>query len=308
VVVTGASGLIGFPFVLSLGPHNDVTAVARFREKETALALVQAGVSVVPWDLADPDLDALPEKADVVVHLGAVTTAAGWPENRVATFENNVRATGRLMSRYRGARFVYASSGSTYAFQGERTLREDDPHGLHNGLETYAASKIAAEQLVAFLAEEWSTPAVILRIFSAYGPRGGAPTARVDQIARGVAVKVFPEIPNRYCPIFETDYVDKLTAACHLASTPPLTVNFAGSEVTTVEDYCRLAGGLLGIEPVFEESRDAPYPLWPDTTKMEMLLGPTRTSVAEGIAAVVKDRGGRALAWSSWNPGDESRQ
>ena len=113
---------------------------------------------------------------------------------------------------------------------------------MHNGLETYAASKIAAEQLVMFLAEEWATPAVILNLLGIRPPRRSPERTRVDQIARGVPVKVFAGIPNRYCPIFETDYVEKLTGACHLASTPPPTVNFAGSEVATVEDYCRLAG------------------------------------------------------------------
>ena len=81
-------------------------------------------------------------------------------------------------------------------------------------------------------------------------------------------------------------------------------MNFAGSEVATVEDYCRLAGRLLCIEPVFEASPQAPYPLWPDTTKMEQLLGPTRTSVAEGIDAVVKSRESRTRAWSSSEPGE----
>jgi nucleoside-diphosphate-sugar epimerase len=305
VVVTGASGLMGLPVARALAADNEVAAVSRFSDPVDADELRAAGAMVVRWDLSDPDLSPLPDAADVVLHLGAVTTASTNPENRKLTFEANVHGTGRLMLRYPDAAFVHASSASTYAFQGDRALREDDPYGLHNGLEQYAASKIAAEQLVTFLSRENGVRAIIVRIFSAYGPRGGAPTTRVDQIANGIPIKVYPGVPNRYCPIYETDYVEKFVRASEFVDSPAPVVNFAGTEICTLEEYCSIAGQLLGKEPRFDVSDKAPYPLFPDTTKMAELLGTTKTSVADGIAAVVGSSGRRAGSWTSWSPGSE---
>ena len=54
-------------------------------------------------------------------------------------------------------------------------LREDDPFGLHNGIETYSASKIAAESLVEFLSREEGIPATIIRISCFSAVSGGSP-------------------------------------------------------------------------------------------------------------------------------------
>ncbi len=40
-----------------------------------------------------------------------------------------------------------------------------------------------------------------------------------------------------------------------VAATPPIVVNWAGSETVSVEDYCTYMGELVGVEPVFEYTR-----------------------------------------------------
>jgi len=196
ILVTGASGLLGAPLAAHLAAVNQVWALARFSDPAAGTDLLAAGAEPVVADLATLDPAGLPD-VDYVFHAGAVLPSKGAERSRPETFEVNVQATGRLLRRYRDVKgFVYCSSGSVYAYQGERPLREDDPYGLHNNIPTYSASKIAAESLVEFLSREQRTPTAIIRIFTVYGPTGGTVTGRVDLVARGEPVPVFPGGPT----------------------------------------------------------------------------------------------------------------
>jgi UDP-glucuronate 4-epimerase len=301
IVVTGASGLMGFPVAMALAQDNHVTAVARFGSNERdASALREAGARVVPFDLSNPDLSPLPTRADVVFHFSAMTMFPTNAAEREWQFEVNTRSAGRLALRYRDCSAFIHASASTYKFQPDRPLTEEDPPGLLTGLEKYGASKIAAEQLLQFLSREHDIPMVILRISSAYGPRGGSIAGRVDRVRAGEPVLIRAGVKNRYNPMFETDYVEKAIQSVSIASVPPETINFAGSETCSIEEYCAIAGELSGKEPVLDESPDAIYPIWVDTTKMERLLGKTSVSPREGIRMVLDSDPTARGRWSGW--------
>ena len=117
---------------------------------------------------------------------------------------------------------------------------------MHLGV--YSLSKIAAEQVVQFAAREHDVPTTIIRIFSTYGPLGGAPADRLDTIVRGDAVVLHPDSPNRYNPIYEDDYVRLGIRALEIGAVPPVVVNWAGSETVSAEDYCAHLGALVGRE------------------------------------------------------------
>ena len=284
VLITGASGVMGLPIALKLAEANEVHAVARFSLPEQERQLRAAGVRTISFDLGDHDLSPLPRSVDVVFHLGAVVGPnAEQPAVRERVHDINVSATGRRPIRYRDCEaFVHASTGSLYAYQGERPLREDDVYGLHTGLETYAATKIGAEFLLRHLSVEYAMPTVMLRIFSLFSPRGGAVTGRIDRIARGLPVGVYPGVRNVYTPIWEEDYVEKAIAAASLATNPAEIINFAGSEPVTIQDYCGIAAELLGVTPTYEENYPL-YPIWADTTRLQSKLGPCRVSVREAV-------------------------
>jgi nucleoside-diphosphate-sugar epimerase len=290
VLVTGATGRMGLPIAVELARTNEVYAPARFSDPRQRQLLEAAGVRTISFDLAQSDLSPLPRSVDVVFHIGAlVAPQSENPALRETVYEVNVGATGRLATRYRDCQaFVHASTGSLYAYQGERPLSEDDPYGLHTGLETYAASKIGAEFLLRHLSREYRMPTVMLRIFSLYGPRGGAIASRIDRVARGLPVAICPGVRNVYTPIYEDDYVEKAIAAAGVAATPAEIVNFAGSEPITVQEYCEIAGEHLGKTPIFEETSAAYYPIWADTTKMRRILGPCRISMREGLRRIVE--------------------
>ena len=282
ILVTGASGLVAFPVAVELAKSNEVHAVARFSNAEQQRKLDDAGAHTIAFDLAEHDLSALPKSVDIVINYAVLG-----PRDR-NVYEVNAGATGRLASRYRDCEaFLHGSTGSLYQYQGERPLREDDPYGLHSSTEAYAASKIAAEFMLKQLSEEFRMPAVMVRIFSFFGPRGGGATQRIDQVVRGVPVSVYPGVRNVHTPMFETDYVEKTIAATQLAKTPVEIVNLGGTEVVTTQDYCRMAGEIVGKDPIFVENSGA-WPIWADTTKMERLLGPTKVSMRDAVRQVIE--------------------
>ena len=244
--------------------------------------LEAAGARTIAFDLAEHDLSPLPRSVDVVINYAVL------PPNDKDAYNVNAGAAGRLARRYRDCEaFVHGSTGSLYAYQGERPLREDDPYGLHSSAEPYAASKIAAEFLLRHLCEDYRMPTVMLRIFSFYGPRGGGVTQRIDQVARGLPVSVYPGVRNVHTPLYEDDYVEKTIAAAGIAKTPAEIINVGGTEPVTTQEYCEMAGELLGRKPIFVENSKA-WPIWADTTKMVELLGPNRVSVREGVRRVVE--------------------
>lgn len=281
VLITGASGLVAFPVAAELAKTNEVFAVARFSDPAQKRLLEAVGARTVAFDLANPDLSALPESVDVVINYGVL------PPPHKDAFEVNAGAVGRLARRYRDcAAFVHGSTGSLYHYQGERPLAEDDPYGLHSMAEEYAASKIAAEFLLKQLSVDYGMPTTIVRIFSFYGPRGGSVTQRISQVAKGLPVSVYPGARCVYTPLFEDDYVAKTIAAVGIAKAPAEIVNVAGTEPVTIQEYCRIAGEILGKEPIFAENGRS-WPIWADTTKMLRLLGPNKVSMREGIGRVI---------------------
>lgn len=282
VLVTGASGLVAFPVAVEMAKDNDVYAVARYSDPEQRRMLEAAGVRTIAFDMADEDLSPLPKAVDVVINYGVL------PQTHKDHYEVNAGAAGRLARRYRDCEaFVHGSTGSLYEYQGERALREDDPYGLHSGYEAYAASKIAAEFLLKHLSEDYQMPTTIVRIFSFYGPRGGAVTQRIDQVARGLPVSVYPGVRNVFSPLYEDDYVEKTIAAAGIARVGAEIINLGGTEAVTTQEYCEMAGEILGRKPVFLENSPA-WPIWGDTSKMVKLLGPNRVTMREGVQRILE--------------------
>jgi UDP-glucuronate 4-epimerase len=282
VLVTGASGLVALPVALALAKSNEVYAVARFSDARQKRLLEAGGARPISFDLANPDLSPLPRSVDVVINYAVL------PLNHPQHYNVNAGAAGRLARRSRDCEaFVQGSTGSLYAYQGERALREDDPYGLHSSIEPYAASKIAMEFLLRHLSEDYRLPTVLIRIFSFYGPRGGGVTQRIDQVARGQPVSVYPGVRNVHTPLFEDDYVEKTIAAVGIAKSPAEIINVGGTEAVTTQQYCEMAGEILGKKPVFAENSRA-WPIWGDTTRMVKLLGPNKVSVREGVRRVIE--------------------
>ena len=285
---TGGSGSRSRGALAAAGTGNTVYGVARLSAPGDADRLRAAGVEPIARDFGDgSDFRDLPD-ADYVFHASAALARAAIKDWRYA-FEVNAQASGRLVERYAACRgFVYCSTGSAYQYQGQRPLREDDPPGTHLG--NYSFSKIAGEAVVTFASRRFGTPVTIIRIFSTYGPEGGAPADRFELILRGEPVTLHPDRPNRYNPIYEDDYVDLGGRALEVAACPPVVVNWAGSETVSLEEYCTYLGELVGVKPKLVVDERSRWPLWPDTTYMHELLGRTRVPWRDGFRRMVVAR------------------
>jgi UDP-glucuronate 4-epimerase len=302
ILVTGATGLIGLPLCRSLAVDNEVFAAARLRDEAEAQDLKTVGAIPVPFDMASSDLSSLPNEIDVVFHLAARTQVrdAISDDNQRLSIEVNGFGTARLVSKYRSARaFVFASTSSVYTPR-DRLLLEEDTYGVPKHFEDgYSLSKIIGEALVNFLSEEWNVPAVILRICQMYGPRGGAPTVRIDQVRRGEPIPIYGDDANLVSILFEDDYVEKFALAATVAAVPPVVVNFAGTN-TTIQEYCEIAAELLGTSVEFVTSSTATKPIPVDLTRMHALLGPPKTTVRESVRRTLLPYDtDRAAGWGS---------
>jgi nucleoside-diphosphate-sugar epimerase len=285
-----------------------VFAVARLRDPSEVAQLRAIGATPVPFDAGSHDVSGLPDDIDVVIHLAARTPVREprTSDDQRMSIEVNAHGTGRLISRYRDASaFVFASTSSVYLAQ-EHPMVESDLLGVAEHFANgYVLSKIIGESIVTFASQEWGTPATIVRIAQMYGPRGGAPTVRLDRVRRGATIPVYGDQPNPATIMFEDDYVDKLIAAVHVAATPPVVTNFASTQ-TTIQEYCTIAGELLDVDVRFVTSEHATRPIPVDLTRMHELLGSPRTSLRDGIARTLEvPQEGRASGWASFDlPGE----
>jgi nucleoside-diphosphate-sugar epimerase len=154
----------------------------------------------------------------------------------------------------------------------------------------YSFSKIAAEAVCTWIAKRHQIPLTIIRICSTYGPEGGAPADRLEMMLAHKPIRLYPDKPNNYNPMYEDDYVEFGIRAMEIAATPPIVVNWAGSETVSIEEYCTYMGELVGVEPIFKYTPDAHTPLWPDVTYMHEVLGRTKVGWRDGFRRMIEAR------------------
>ena len=284
ILVTGVTGKIAFPIARALAANNEVWGAARLRGATDRDRLAGAGIHPVALDLSSGDLSSLPDDFGYVFHAAVDPGLHGWRQ----CVTTNAHNSGELLFHCRRARgFVFCSTGSIYAYQGQRPLTESDPPGVPLRA-NYSFSKVAAESVCSWVATHFGIPLTIIRICSTYGPLGGAPADRLEAILQRRPIRLHPDQPNNYNPIYEDDYVALGIRAMEVAATPPVVVNWAGSETVSIEEYCNYMGELLGIEPIFEYTPEAHTPLWPDVSHMHEVLGRTRVHWRDGMRRMIK--------------------
>lgn len=287
ILITGATGKIAFPIARALAAAgNEVWGVARLKDPTGRDRLAAAGIRPVALDIGAGDLSELPEDFTHVLHAAVDAGTADW--NRCV--QTNAHMSGELLYHCRTAKgFVLCSTGSIYAYQGHRPLTENDPPGVPLRA-NYSFSKVAAEAVCTWIARRYRIPLTIIRICSTYGPEGGAPADRLDAMLAGKPIRLHPDAPNNYNPIYEDDYVELGIRAMEVAAVPPVVVNWAGSETVSVEEYCAFMGQLVGVEPHFEYTAQAHTPLWPDVTHMHDVLGRTKVPWRDGFRRMIEAR------------------
>jgi nucleoside-diphosphate-sugar epimerase len=179
VVVTGALGHIGSSLIRELPvqfPDAEIIMIDNMMSQRYAslFSLPAFGrYHFVEADVRQIDLLPLFEGADVVVHLAAITDAAGSFDKAEALEANNYGTTARVAEActQSGARMIHLSSTSVYGTQGD-TVSEDCPVEDLKPQSPYAETKLKEETLVRSLAGK-NLRAVVCRFGTIFGPSPG---------------------------------------------------------------------------------------------------------------------------------------
>jgi nucleoside-diphosphate-sugar epimerase len=289
ILITGASGRVAFPIARALAQSNEVWGVARFTDPGSPSRLEAAGVRPVALDISKADFSTLPDDFTHVFHAAMSSGAGGW----ASAFEMNSQASGALLYHCRAAKgFVFCSTGSIYQYQGRRPLTESDPPGVPrlDAYGNYSFSKVAGEAVCTWVSRQFGVPLTIIRICSTYGPEGGTPADRFERMLAGKPIRLHPDAPNNFNPIYEDDYVEHGIRALEVAGVPPVVVNWAGSETVSAEEYCTYMGELTGIEPQIVYDPVVHTALWPDVTYMHEVLGRTKVHWRDGFRRMIEAR------------------
>jgi nucleoside-diphosphate-sugar epimerase len=285
ILITGATGKIAFPIARELAKHNEVWGAARFSKLGDQDKLTAVGIHPLQLDISSGDFSAVPNDFTYVFHAAVDPGAGDWRR----CVQTNAQRSGDLLLHCRKAKgFVYCSTGSVYRYHGKPLTEADAPGAPLRA--NYSFSKIAGENVCTWIANHFKIPVTIIRICSTYGPEGGTPCDRLEMMLQGKPIRLHPDKPNNYNPIYEDDYVALGIRAMEVAATPPITVNWSGSETVSAEDYCTYMGELVGVKPIFEYTPEAHTPLWPDVTYMHQVLGRTKVQWREGFRRMIEAR------------------
>ncbi|HVA74361.1 MAG TPA: NAD(P)-dependent oxidoreductase [Acidimicrobiales bacterium] len=288
ILVVGATGMVASPIVRHLAKNSKVWGAARFRDANARKSLESAGVTTVALDLSEPDLSVLPQGLDYVINL-AVTHAPDFPSALASNAEN----LGLLMAHCRDAKaFLHCSSTGVYQENGPHPMRETDPLGDNHRvlLPTYSISKIAAEVVARLSARLHGLPTVIARLNVPFGECIAWPSIHLECILSGQPIQVLPGEESVYSPIHSDDIIRQIPLLLGIADVPAPTVNWAGPDVVSVQEWCRYLGELVGSEPVFEETEFALPSVAVDVTLMNELIGPSRVHWKDGMRRMVEAR------------------
>jgi UDP-glucuronate 4-epimerase len=170
-VVTGAAGFIGSTLARTLESRgHDVIGVDAFTDYYDVAEKEEnaAGLDVRRLDLVDADLEL--DAVDGVFHLAGQPGVRSFGEAFPSYVRGNVLATQRVFEACAraGVRVVFSSSSSVYGDTEAYPTPEDaEPRPIS----PYGVTKLTGEHLAYAYARAFGLDAVVLRYFTAYGPR-----------------------------------------------------------------------------------------------------------------------------------------
>lgn len=295
VLVTGATGQVANPVAKALAVDNEVWAAARFGNAKARAGLQDAGVRCEAVDLAGGDFGTLPDDFTYALHF-ARASVGEWG----ADLDTNVGGLASLMELCRNAKaFLHCSSTAVYQPNGNTPrFKEDDPLGDNHrvyesfmaDMQTYSITKIAAEGVARWGARRFGLPTTIARLNVPYGGASSWPAFHLDLMMRDRPVPVFVEEPSEYNPIHDDDILAMIPRMLEVASVPATTVNWGGTDVVSIQEWCRYLGELTGVEPNFLPTDRTLASVSIDTTRMEQLVGRTVVHWKDGFRRLVEAR------------------
>ncbi|KUH85094.1 MULTISPECIES: NAD(P)-dependent oxidoreductase [unclassified Mycobacterium] len=281
ILVTGATGQVAAPLAEALVVDNEVWGIARFTDATARDGLAAAGVRCETVNMAAGVFDSLPRDFDYVLNF-AVAKSGRWDKDLGA----NAESVGLLMAHCPDAKaFLHCSSAAVYDPPHDEPRTENAALGdNHKHLfPTYSISKIAGEVVARSMARALGVPTTIARLNVPYGDNGGWPLFHLEMILAGMPIPVPPGAAALYNPIHEHDIIATVPKLLAAASVPATTINWAGEQTISIQEWCTYLGSLVGREPVFEVDADALRGNPVDVSRMRELVGSTTVDWRDGL-------------------------
>jgi UDP-glucuronate 4-epimerase len=292
ILVTGPTGMFTKPVCRALAEDNEVYAAARFSDAAARDELEAAGVKCVTLDLTSGDTSNLPDAIDYVCDF-AVVKSNKWDVD----LDANIGGLGFLMewaSNAGAQAFFHCSSGACYAVNPHTPLQEDAPlgdnHAVFTFMSTYSISKIGAEAMARYAAKRFNLPTTIARLNVPYGDDGGWPAIHLEMMIGGMAVPVHTDAPTSYNLLHVDDIVATVPRLLEIASVPATTVNWAGDEVVSIEEWVAYLSELTGLPGKTEQTDQTLASNVMELTKMHELVGRSSVSWKDGVRRMVEAR------------------
>jgi nucleoside-diphosphate-sugar epimerase len=179
LLITGALGHIGSRFIHSLKPgdFDKVVLIDNMSaQRYASLFNLPEGVpfSFVQDDICTANLEEYFTGIDVILHLAAITDAAGSFEMQDQVELVNYQGTERVAKACEatGSRLIFLSTTSVYGVQ-EGEVDEDCPFDQLQPQSPYADTKLKSEQLIQKMGQDELLQYVICRFGTIFGTSAG---------------------------------------------------------------------------------------------------------------------------------------
>lgn len=293
ILVTGASGQVGYHVAKHLAQHNEVWGLARFSKPKSREELEAAGVKAVVCDYTTGDFSNLPGDFDYVVHLGACTN----PKTAEQGIRQNVEGTRLLLQHCKGARaFLHVSTVGVYQHHPDpfHLFEERDPLGGQTDYQPfYGVSKLAAETVVQELGRQYQLPTTIARLNCTYSARGNhqLPGPHLDWLVHDLPVPLPKSRELVHSPIAVEDVALQSEAMLAAAQVSSTIVNWGGDDCVTARQWVEHWAQLLGKSARFRFSDDILFPCGAvNNDKRWKLVGPCTMDWKRGMRRMLEQR------------------
>jgi UDP-glucose 4-epimerase len=302
ILVTGAAGFIGSNLVdRLLAAGHDVAGFDNFSTGQPEF-LESAGRSssfrLERGDLLDPAaLEYAMGGAEFVFHLAANADVRFGTEHPRRDLEQNTIATANVLEamRLRGVRRIaFASTGSVYGEPEVFPTPENAPFPVQTSL--YAASKLAAEGMIAAYCEGFGMQAYIFRFVSILGER--YTHGHVLDFSRQLRehpehLDVLGDGKQRKSYLYVQDCIDAMLLAIERAGEKVNVLNLGTDEYCRVDDSIGWISERLGVSPALRYAGgergwvgDSPF-IFLDCSRMRALGWRPKLSIREAVIRTI---------------------